>query len=348
MVVEDFQTEYESTNAAAPLAEVAPSTASPEGQRPTYGDEMPIGTDGRQLTWNELSDDELAKRVWEFIGASIANVNINTVMVEQAADEFIISLLDDEIVAELYPNHPRAVEFKLRQAVSDMLEREEMAQQAAERREMQSLEAERRPLTAEERAILNKQVLTFFGVKKTAAELTDNIDSALDNWDDTHDQMVRNGDSKPEDKDRRKLEMLRLRKIMADTKLSEAEKQRQIEEAMRRGDISPQTVRYASEANAKVGQEAIRVQNVEKAELAMGDQNVSAFERANDLDADSAPVAKKPTGFGSSTPSGIETQVALTDTYNSSANAPVPAKDAAPTKPAPAVVKKIDDDLGLG
>lgn len=115
----------------------------------------------------------------------------------------------------------------------------------AEYYETKELEEERmRELSAADKDFLSKQMITLGGVRATALDWVKTLDEVLDDWDKSFNRMVSEGYAKPEEKDKRKLEVERLRKLMARTDISEAEKQKLIEQGIANGTFSRDTVDF--------------------------------------------------------------------------------------------------------
>lgn len=107
------------------------------------------------------------------------------------------------------------------------------------------LEKERmRELSAADKDFLGKQMVSLGGVRATALDWVNAMDDILDHWDKSFDRMVSEGHAKPEEKDKKKLEVERLRKLMARTDISEAEKQKLIEQGIANGTFSRDTVDF--------------------------------------------------------------------------------------------------------
>lgn len=109
------------------------------------------------------------------------------------------------------------------------------------------LEKERmRELSAADKDFLGKQMVSLGGVRATALDWVNAMDNILDHWDKSFDRMVSEGHAKPEEKDKKKLEVERLRKLMARTDISEAEKQKLIEQGIANGTFSRDTVDFVT------------------------------------------------------------------------------------------------------
>lgn len=190
-------------------------------------------------SFNDMSDAELMECLSEYLGSGVANVSINNSLIEEMQRLLEEAFMSEDELEELdNPTSARAMDAKRRKfadRLGDILEDQENRQE------------ERRQLEEWEKEILSKQNIDIGGTTASALEWTNALDQVLDNWDSSFDDMVSQGLAESGDKDKKKQEVSKLRKIMANPKTSEAEKQKLIQQGLASGEFSPGTVTYVTQ-----------------------------------------------------------------------------------------------------
>jgi hypothetical protein len=209
-------------------------------------------------------------------------------------------------------------------------------------------------LSERDKEILGAQNIDLGNGKSASAlDIVNSMDKILDNWDQSFDEMVDQGIAEPQDKDKLKSSMTKYRNMMADTKLSAAEKQKLREQMIKDGLLTQAQMDYLDQqAEQQKGREYN--QDLHK-ENQVGKQQISVEARASALAEPEVTSAKNPAtqGFSTVAPSGIDTEVKLTETYNikslaAAANDQKEISTPTVTITPKAPVQSVSGDMGFG
>ena len=174
------------------------------------------GEDDRIMTFDEMNDTELMKRLSEYLGSGKVNVNINNNTIETAQALLEEQNLSEEQLAELdNPRSAKAVQARQQKLLEAV---REAVQEEAQKR----LEAHR--------AEWDKQMHDFGGGKLTGAQITSYYEwfNKKENQDKLRENMKRDGktDSEINDTFTKIEERRRLWMLMRDGKATDADKRR--------------------------------------------------------------------------------------------------------------------------
>jgi hypothetical protein len=242
-----------------------------------------------------------------------------------------------------------------------------------------AMEEQRKKLSEQQKEILRGQEIDLGNGKKASAlDIVNAMDKLLDNWDDSFDDMVTQGVAKPGDKNKLYKSALRYRNMMADTNLSAQQKQQLRDQMIQNGDLTQEQMTYFDE-QATLGKNArsaeIKADGIDR--TASTQTSISALEgqkafadnpqlnpeqvaylekqekSENAGDDHSTTLASESSNqlFSMSSPSGIQSNVNLTEAYNANASRTnvTEMRAANQTPPAPTVATAtISPDAAFG
>lgn len=195
--------------------------------------DTPTDADGRTITFNEMDDNQLMKCLSDYLGSGVSNTSINNATIEGAQELIAEQYMSEEELDDL-PNPKTERGRALRQ--ERLLEKMRDA-----------AEEERSGLSKEDRDFLAGQNIDLGGVEASALDWTNALDKVLDNWDQSFSDMVDQGLAEPGEENKKKQEVLNLRKLMARDDLSKAEKQQLITQGLANGEYSQGAVTYVTQ-----------------------------------------------------------------------------------------------------